>query len=550
MAALLNIQNNIFYLDSLNQRYKLLYPKLSTLKDEEREELNNIKKEMVETLSQILANDCTSILENIFKEKSKLITQGIITVLNVKKEELEKFNTEQVKAIDIIGDIANSVCVLEMLQSNVVIRFDIEKLLFYLKNKVSIIGNIDKKLYALDYLRGKLSNYKTGLSKLLILARKRPSKTDISFEEKQEIFEAFSGISFEYHYDSNHSKVYNEDLKDKTSIDLNTTDYIKWYENLFLDMLSAVGVNLESYSNELINLVNDASVTKINFENYINFLEKKYNSDIVSYYDSIIEKKISSVKEIRKILRNSLYYDHNKDCKYIIDKINNTHRLPECLINSNYKKYLEDVLFGFEVNDNLKNVPNEALNEISNIMFEKFEPQKYLDIYEYNTKQKNKQINMFSDYLNDLLDQAKKVLLEKYINELENKIEKNMLIEYNTAKFNVDKKKKEREVSVLNKALQNVSDRFSIFDEYAYKKYISSIEECYSVENLSTEISARKKSIFMAIKPKNINKKDFEYINQFLRDDNINRVLVKNLIDDCVIGSDNMKYEILSKILD
>lgn len=548
MAALLNIQNNICYLDSLNQRYRLLYPKLSTLTDEEKSELSNIKKETMETLGQILSNNCNDIMESNFHDKVKLLSQGITTMYNLKADELDKFNEEHTKASNVIEEIANYVCVLENLECNVTLRLDIEKMLFYLKNKVASIGLIDKKLYALEYLRDKLDSYKSGLFKLILLSRKHMSKSELSFEEKQDIFDAFSSISFEYHYDKNHSKVYNEDLTDKT-LNLNTSDYICWMENIFVDMLDAVGVKLDSYISEIISLVNQAGATNVNIENYINFIAKKYDSDIVSYYDTMVDKKIACVTDIKNVLYKSLNLETNKDNKYIIEKINKNHRLPDSLVNSEYKKYVENLLFDFEFKNSSLTYTDDILKEVSDIMFDNFDPQMYLDIYNYNSKQKNKQISLFVRYLNELLDDAKSMLKQKYISILENKIEENMLAEYNTARSNADKKKKEKDLVILKRAIENIDARFSKFDEYSYKKYISAIEEKYGIEGLSSEISIRKKSIFMGLKPKTLNKKDQELLKEFLCDSEMNRNLVKNLSYDVIIGNDSIRYEVLSKIL-
>ncbi len=548
MAALLNIQNNIFYLDSLNERYKLLYPKLSSLTDDEKAELSNIKKETLETLGQILSNNCTEIMEKNFDDKMKLLSQGITTIYNEKEEELDKFNEKHTHASNVIEEIANYVCILESLESNVLLRIDIEKILFYLKNKVAAICIIDKKLYALEYLRDKLDSYKSGLYKLILLARKHVSKSELTFEEKQEVFDSFSSISFEYHYDKNHSKVYNEDLSDKT-LNLNTSDYIEWMEEIFIEMLNAVGVNLESYLAEMLSLVNGSNVTNTNIENYINFLAKKYDSDIVSYYDSMVDKKIACVTDIKSVLLSSINYEHNKDKKYILDKINSNHRLPELLVSSEYKGYLENILFGFEFASSSSNFNEDIVKEVSDLMFEKFDPQLYLDIYNYNIKQKNKQISLFSKYLNELLADAKTMLKQKYINILENKIEDSMLEEYNTTRSNSDKKKKEKDLAILKRALENLKDRFSKFDEYSYKKYILSIEEKYGIEGLNTEISIRKKSIFSNLKNKNLNKKDFEMMKEFLSDTEINKNLIKNIAYDVIIGNDSIRYETLSKIL-
>ncbi|MBR1883712.1 MAG: hypothetical protein IJ809_02015 [Clostridia bacterium] len=548
MAALLNVQNNIMYLDSLSQRYKLLYPKLSSLSDDERREVESIKKETLETLGQVFAMNLDELLKDNFSSKVSLISQGINSVLNEKIEELNKAQDENKKAENIIEDIAKSVCKLETLDSNIALRFDIEKILFYLKNKVSGISAIDKKLYALEYLREKLDSYKIGMYKLIILARKHESKNELSFDDKQEIFDAISSVSFEYHYDSNHSKVFNEDLKD-ISVNLNTSDYIVWMENIFVELLKVVGVNIEYFTDNLLALVTDEKVTKTNIENYITFLGKKYDSDIVSYYDSLVQKKIDNVKEIRDVIRNSFIYEQNKDYKFILTKINKNHRLPEMLVDSRYKKYLENVLFGYSFPDNIEDEIESIIDEVATVMFEKFDPEKYLDIYNYNSKQKNKQIGLFKDYLDDLLAKSKDILREKYIVELENKIEENMLKEYNTTQAIESSKKRQRDIEMLKRAAANVKERYSIFDEYCYMKYISSVERAYSVEGLNAEVSIRRKSIFSGSKGKNLNKKDVEYVSDFLKSPELTKELVRILTYDIIVGNDTIRYEVLSKII-
>ena len=548
MAALLNMQNNIMYIDSLNQRYKVLYPKLSSLSDDERREVENIKKETLTALGQILSMNCEEYLKKSFYDKLNLLNQGINSVLNEKTAELNKFVLESENANYIIEDIAKDVCKLDMLDTNITIRYDIEKILFYLKNKVTNIGVIDKKLYALEYLRDKLDNYKKGLYSLIMLAKKHGSKKELSFDEKKEIFNIFSSVSFEYHYDNNHSKVFNEDLND-ISLDLNTTDYIKWLENIFVELLDVVGVKLEKCTDDILALVNETNATKINIENYITFIGKKYDSDIVNYYDSLVEKKIESVRDIKNVLHNCFVYDQNKDYNYILDKINKNHRLPEILVQNEYRKYIEGLLFEYNFKEETKADFDEIIEEVASLMFEKFEPERYINIYEYNIKQKNKQISLFKDYLNELLLKSKDILREKYLNQLENKLEENMLEEFNTAKTNEDTKKRKRDIDVLKKALVNIKERYKEYDEYANMKYISSIERTYNVQGLSTEISVRRKSLFANLKNKNINKKDAEYFEEFLKGEDLNKELIKTISYDVLVGNDSIRFEVLGKIL-
>lgn len=548
MAALLNVQNNIMYIDSLNQRYKVLYPKLSSLSDDERREVENIKKETLTSLGQILSMNCEKYLEKNFKEKLSLLEQGINSVLNEKNAQLDNVINETEKANYIIEEIAKDVCKLDMLDTNLTIRYDIEKILFYLKNKVTNIGVIDKKLYALDYLREKLDNYKKGLFSLIMLAKKHESKKELSFDEKQEIFNIYSSISFEYHYDENHSKVYNEDLND-ISINLNTTDYIVWFENLFVDLLKVVGVDLEKCTSDILMLVTEQNATKTNVENYITFLGKKYDSDIVNYYDSLVEKKIDCVRDIKNVLHNCFVYEEKKDYKFILEKINNNHRLPEILVQNEYKKYIEGLLFDYSFKSDTKADFDQIIEELSSLMFEKFDPERYIDIYEYNIKQKNKQISLFKDYLSELLLKAKDILREKYLKELENRLEENMLEEYNTAKSNEETKKRKRDIEILNKALKNIKERYNEYDEYSNMKYIYSIERAFHVQGLGTEISVRRKSLFSNLKSKNLNKKDSEYFEEFLKNEDLNKELIKTISYDVLVGNDSIRYEVLGKIL-
>ena len=364
----------------------------------------------------------------------------------------------------------------------------------------------------------------------------------LPFEKRQELFEIMKTISLKEQISKSHSKMFNEDIQ---NYDTSTTDYIKWYENIFLDNCDTIGLNLSSYYLEIVNYLNSKDISLNAILNFVDeYIYNRYNSDILLYHSNILNTIKKSNDEIKYQLK--FCYSYNEEFNY-----NNTINNIEDNIEQDYilnkldnKDSLKNILSNIKVNIKNNVILYTTLDRLNEILYKNFNYDDYIKLFNSNLKYKNRQIAAFRQYYMDILEKSKKDLIEKYItkinNDLTNIINSNYSLDYDL--YN----NKKNEIEELNQALSYINSNYRKFDENNLKIYLNSIEERYNVKNLYERISTKSSNLFFKIKTKKVIKNDLPYIQSFINSTDLLDSLVNTIIQNIII-SNNLKEELLKQ---
>lgn len=501
-----------------------------------RYELEILKEEMVNILSNIFCVYSNNVVSNSFYLQVNEVEKQICELILKKNEELNLISQEKENINTLSKKIITHISSAYILDNDIHIGLNIDKRLLDIKNDIINSRLNTKRLSALKFVEDKLDNYIIGLKSLITIITENNEKTSISFKKRQEIFEIFNSISLKQQIDKNHTKMFNESVTD-TSIDIYSTDYIKWYENILLENCDTIGLNLSSFYFEICNYLNDSTISTDSILNFIDdYIYKKYNVEIDAFkkmLTNLTDKANASIK-----YQLSKCYSCNDEFNFdsLLIKIESDSYLLNIFDNKNCKDIVKKVHLRNKISVRNNVILYTVLDDLNKIILKNFDFDQYMQIYMVNYKYKNRQIAGFRAYFSDILELAKKELTKIYIERMENTIlnEKNNNLNIDSIMKKYDDKKSE--IEELNQALNYINKNYRDFGEENIKLYLKGIENRYSVSNLYEKISSRSSNIIYKLKTKNVIKKELPYIRSFIDNKDLLNSIKETIINNIIVN--------------
>lgn len=549
MSIFSNVQSNILALEADTKKFDSLIKGFKAT-IEESYKLDILKEEMLNLLCQILCNHSEDVLLVSFNMRVNEIQTKLIDFLKEKEDTLKNNVNTRDKMITALREVLGTIYSAELLKNNIHVATNIEKRLLDIKNNASDIENIEKRLCAIKFLQEKLKVYKREYKKLIKILKPHKYKTEISFEEKKDIYDIFCKISLEDQKDENHSKMFNEDIYNDNKENL-VIDYILYFENIFIKNADTVGIKLESYFQNIeeIFFKKDSNSTLIN--NLLEYIIERYSVQIDAYQRELLVKYKKSVSQLKLQLASCYKFEILSDIEKIYIDTINSKSLPEYILNSKYYANIESLLLNVGKSEiDIENVKlNDFLSDLNKKLYEKFDSKKYLQMYEFNYKYKNRVIAFFRQYYIDLLEESKKEIILEYSKELEKYLSKNLKKSDDISNINSSIIQLDNQIEKIKEALNNINLNYEEFKEAQLKQYMDVIEKRYSVNNLYDNVMSSKNKLIYKLKSKKIIREENILISKFLDDKKINIELKKSIIEDLFKNSQILKNEVLQKVM-
>ena len=509
---------------------------------ENKYKLEILKEEMLNILTNIFSTYSSHIFSTTFYLQVNKVESKICELITKKNEELLVLSKEKDITINVSRRIISSLYSISNLMDNIHVGMNIEKRLLDIKNDIINLNICSKKDCALNYIEKKLPIYVGGLKSIIKIVYEYKDKKYLPFEKKQDIFQIMKNISLENQITKSHSKMFNEDLN---LCDNSTTDYIMWYENIFLENCDTIGLNINSYYLELVKYIQSKDISLNAILSFVDeYIFNKYNSDILLYHSCILKNIQKSNDQIKYQLKFCYNYNENFEFNNIIEKFEYNCNLSEVYSKINNKDLLKNIISNLKISIKNNIILFTTLDRLNELLFKNFNYDDYLKLYHSNIKYKNRQIGSFRQYYIDILEKSKKDLIQEYIakinNDLNNIKNDNCIIDnklYNT---------KKDEIEELNHALSYISSNYRDFNDNNLKIYLNSIEKKYNVKNLYEKISAKSSNLIFKLKTKIIIKNDLPYIESFINStdllDNLTNTIIQNIIISNKLKEELLKY--------
>ena len=503
---------------------------------ENRYKIEILKEDMTNILSNIFSVYSASVISNSFYLQVNNIESSIYNLISQKNKELSQANKELESLQTTNKKILFSLYALKFTKENIDVSSNIEKRLLDMKNNILNININRKRKYALRFIEDKLLTYTHNLKRLTQIVYDTKEKSFLPFEKRQEIYDIFCSISLSNQYDKNHTKMFNED---SNFCDIYMTDYIKWYENIFLENCDSIGLNLKSYSSYLSNCILTQEFSIEAILSYIDeFIEKKYSAEIKNYSKAIEEFIQKSKKEIKLQLKACFTFKNSDVILGLTEDIKKE-IIPTYLLNIENKEFVSHILlnnkFILKKDIIIQNIQDDLLKYI----LKNFNSDDYLVSYYAYQNQKNNQIKGFLDYYASLLEKSKNMLMESYIDRInkivKTEVEKNNKYKKVEEKYNTLNK----EIEELNEALLYINTNYREFNNENFKVYLQGVEKMYSVKNLYNIISSKSSNLFYKLKAKKIIKRELPCIKAFINNDDLKKN-IKNEIIVSILRSPNL----------
>lgn len=549
MSIFSNVQSSIVALEADNKKFDTLIKSFkSTI--EESYKLDILKEEMLNLLCQILSNHSEDVLSVSYSMRVNEIQSKLIDLLNEKEETLELNLKNREMMINSLREVVGTIYSIELLKNNIHISTNIEKRLLDIKNNVTDAQNIDKKICAIKFLQDKLKIYKKEIKKLIKILKNHKYKTEISFEDKKEIYDIYCKISLEDQETDNHSKMFNEDIYNQSKENL-VTDYILYFESIFIKNAETVGVKLDSYIQNIeeIFFKKDSKSTLIN--NLLEYIIGRYTLQIDTYSKELLQKYKKAISQLKLQLSSCYKFDVLADIEKIYTDITNGEKLPIYILNSKYYTNIESLLFNVRKSEiDIENIKlNDFISDLNNKLYEKFDQKEYLQMYEFNYKYKNRVIAYFRQYYLDLLERSKEEIIGEYSEKLEKYLAKNLKKSDDILTLNSDIISMDNQIECIKNSIDNINENYDEFKDENLREYMKVIEKRYSVRNLYDRVMKSKSKIIYKLKSKNTIRQENIEISKFLDDKKINIELKKSIIDKLFEGNEILKKEVLEKVM-
>ena len=529
MSLLLNLESNFNYLDSLQHKLDNFFEK-KNLSNIDNDKISDIKYEILNTLSDILSIQSTEVLSNSFYTQVNYIEQRIYSLLEVKKSNLNILDDYDLEVDTLRASIISIIYSLDILQNSTHINVDVEKRLLDIKNSVSIIDYNNKKICAINFLKEKLPVYKREFINLLQIVKECSIKDNIPFQTKQEIFEIFKTVTLSGLEKRQYEKVFLENTEE--NYNNVTTDYIYFYENSFLEMCKMADIKLTSHANEIVKHLNDKNMSFDMLTNNISFIIKDYSFQMDNFLKSANDEIRKSTLNMYKYLSFCLTYDGATSLEKLLQKIDSDDILNKYIKDEDIRNKTKILLQSFNIKNRGKIQICNILDDLSNNIKENFDPKRYMELYIYNSKYKNRQIAQFRQYYIDVLEKAKIKVSNMYIERLNKLIKESKIEEYIENEATQKKNELVLQIEVLQQALKYINDNYRNFNDENLKLYINTIQERYNIENLYESVMRKKSKLLYKLKAKSILKKEQNKIYDFANNGKIKEKLQEELINN------------------
>lgn len=549
MSIFSNVQSSIVALEADNKKFNLLIKSFkSTI--EENYKLDILKEEMLNLLCQILSNHSEDVLSVSYSMRVNEIQSKLIDILNEKEKKIELSLSSRETMVNSLREVIGAIYSIELLKNNIHIATNIEKRLLDIKNNTSDIENIDKKVCAIKFLQDKLKIYKREIKKLIKILKDHKYKTEISFEEKKEIYDIYCKISLEDQENDNHSKMFNEDIYNQNKENL-VTDYILYFENIFIKNAEAVGIKLDSYIENIeeIFFKKDSKSTLIN--NLLEYIIQRYTLQIDCYGKELIQKYKKSISQLKFQLSSCYKFDILTDIEKIYLDTISSESLPTYILNSKYYTNIESLLFNVKKEEiNIETIKlNDFISDLNDKLYEKFDPKKYLQMYEFNYKYKSRVIAFFRQYYLDLLEESKNEIIDEYVEKLEKYLSENLSKTGDILTLNSDIVLMDNQIECIKNSIDNINKNYDEFKDENLRSYMKAIEKRYSVKNLYDSVMKSKSKFIYKLKSKKTIREENIEISKFLDDKKINMELKKSIIEELFQNNEILKEEVLEKVM-
>ena len=529
MSLLLNLESNFNYLDSLQHKLDNFFEK-QNLSNIDNDKISDIKYEILNTLSDILSIQSTEVLSNSFYTQVNYIEQRIYSLLEVKKSNLNILDDYDLEVDTLRASIISIIYSLDILQNSTHINVDVEKRLLDIKNSVSIIDYNNKKICAINFLKEKLPVYKREFINLLQIVKECSIKDNIPFQTKQEIFEIFKTVTLSGLENRQYEKVFLENTEE--NYNNVTTDYIYFYENSFLEMCKMADIKLTSHANEIVKHLNDKNMSFDMLTNNISFIIKDYSFQMDNFLKSANDEIRKSTLNMYKYLSFCLTYDGATSLEKLLQKIDSDDILNKYIKDEDIRNKTKILLQSFNIKNRGKIQICNILDDLSNNIKENFDPKRYMELYIYNSKYKNRQIAEFRQYYIDVFEKAKIKVSNMYIERLNKLIKESKIEEYIENEATQKKNELVLQIEVLQQALKYINDNYRNFNDENLKLYINTIQERYNIENLYESVMRKKSKLLYKLKAKSILKKEQNKIYDFANNGKIKEKLQEELINN------------------
>lgn len=529
----MSILVDITTLESKKNQFDLLLSS-GNLDINDRYKLEILKEEMLNILSNIFSVYSTNVISNSFYLQVNELEKQICDLIIKENEELNVISKEKEKIVDISKKVITYVSSSYILNNDIHIGINIDKRLLDIKNYILDLNINDKRICALSFIESKLTKYTTGLKRLIEIVSEIKQKSSLTFEKRQEIFDILKEISLSQQVDKSHSKMFNED---SLTCDINTIDYIKWYENLFLENCNAIGLNLASYYLEICNYLADSDISVKSILSYVDeYITKKYKAQIKAFNTELTNLTNKTNYELKHQLTHCYSYSEDFNFDNLLVKIESDSSLLNLFDDSNTTDIVKKLHYRSKLSVKNNIILYNVLDELNELINKNFDYNDYLEIYIANSKYKNRQIAGFRAYYMELLESSRKELSKKYSDRIEKTLES-----INVDKFSIDDimtkyNNKNAEIEELNQALSYINKNFRDFNEPNIKLYLKSVEDRYSVKNLYEKISSRNSNFIYKLKTKRIIKKELPYIESFINETELLNKLKNTLIDNVLVN--------------
>ena len=547
MSVLTSIEKDFNYLYKRQNELDLLISKFG-LSNEDRKNVEKLKIEISNILTDILSTKCEDVLSASFYLQINNIEQEIYNILDDKKKVLNELLSYKQEICDTAKIIFSLIYSIDILENSFHINIKSPMYLLDIKSLVKSKDVCSKKIIALEFLKEKLNLYKKGMIELIQISSKNKLKSSLSFEKRQKIFNIFSSISLSSNRAKNHKKAYNEDIENKND-DIYTIEYLKYFENIFIELCNYVNLSVYPYYDEIKNALFSNTLNDENILNITDYIYNRYQSQINLFLNKQIKIRDNANYNIKKNLNNCLSYEGSTDIYEILDKVENKKILPEYLENSNYKENLENLLFNLDISYKDNITMQKIMDELQDEIIYLFDEEKYLKMYKNNSNLNSIQIANYRQYYISILEIAKENLKEKYKEKIELYIAKKDFSKYKTSDLVEKIKNLENDIDLLKQALDYINKNYRDFGKANLKLYMYSIQSRYNIQNLYDNVIARKSNLAYKVMAKNKLKQQEKYLYEFVNRKDIKQKLQNEIINNIFKDSDNLKEELLNKII-
>ena len=530
MSVLTSIEKDFNYLYKRQNELDLLISKFG-LSNEDRKNVEKLKIEISNILTDILSTKCEDVLSASFYLQINNIEQEIYNILDDKKKVLNELLSYKQEICDTAKIIFSLIYSIDILENSFHINIKSPMYLLDIKSLVKSKDVCSKKIIALEFLKEKLNLYKKGMIELIQISSKNKLKSSLSFEKRQKIFNIFSSISLSSNRSKNHKKAYNEDIENKND-DIYTIEYLKYFENIFIELCNYVNLSVYPYYDEIKNALFSNTLNDENILNITDYIYNRYQSQINLFLNKQIKIRDNANYNIKKNLNNCLSYEGSTDIYEILDKVENKKILPEYLDNSNYKENLENLLFNLDISYKDNITMQKIMDELQDEIIYLFDEEKYLKMYKNNSNLNSIQIANYRQYYISILEIAKENLKEKYKEKIELYIAKKDFSKYKTSDLVEKIKNLENDIDLLKQALDYINKNYRDFGKANLKLYMYSIQSRYNIQNLYDNVIARKSNLAYKVMAKNKLKQQEKYLYEFVNRKDIKQKLQNEIINN------------------